>query len=63
MKDMATAVGKVLKSIEKIDAFMFYLKIEKGMDSDEISQIAGMSEDSVNKRLKKTYEIVRQELV
>ncbi len=61
--EISTAVSKAISSFPKIDILMFYLKIEKGMSTKEIAEIADLRVDHVNKRLKKMYLSVRKEMV
>ena len=57
---MVAVVSRVAREIGKMDLFLFYLRIEKDVSVEDISEITGFTHDQVNLRLKGIYDRIKQ---
>jgi len=60
--DVASAVSRVVGGMSKMDHFIFFLRVERGVSVRDISDITGFSHDRVGSRLKKAYDKIKAEL-
>lgn len=60
--DLELAVSRAIREIGKMDLFLFYLRIEKGVSIGDLADIAWMSQDQVSARLKKIYDRIERHL-
>ena len=60
--DITIAVSNVLRTFGKLERFVFYLHIEKGVSVRDVAEIVGMSQEKVGVFLGKVYERIREEV-
>lgn len=60
-KDISMIVSTVIRDINPLDLLIFYLKIGKGISTKDIRELTGLSQDKLNRRLKRIYNKIREE--